>query len=456
MPNQETVLVLLSTDQFSFPLIRYLALEANRFGWKLCIASMFADNCLNRIREEKFSKEPIFITINDFAQCHHAIKKSELVIALVPDVMLLMIADSCIEHKRTLISPGLLTRQMVKKKTKAEQNGVLLLFECGFAPGLDHVTAKKAIDTIHAKGGKIHSFKTYSGSQIVHTGIDNPWHYKLTEPASELISMGKGNNRHIVNGQLQQIPYHQLMDRAKPISIKGLESMIAIPEGDSLYYRKVYGLTETKSVLKGKLVHREFGRLWDLVIRLGLTDHASRVDLIEKKSFYEYLKSILPYSGFDSPESILSRRFNASYAEIKQLKWLGLFNDSWVSDYKDVTGAVILKYLLEEKLSITPADTDCIIMRHELDYTWRNTPYNFTATLIASGEGDKNSALAKAIGLTTGAAAKNCLLGNIKIKGLYTPTKKELYDPMLNELDDLGVTFTVEEKKVYEAEVNLN
>jgi saccharopine dehydrogenase (NADP+, L-glutamate forming) len=342
---------------------------------------------------------------------------------------------------------------LVSKKAAAEQNGVLLLFECGFAPGLDHVTAKKAIDTVLAKGGKIESFRTYSGSQITNTSINNPWPYKLTESTSELVNMGRGNNRHVINGRLQQIPYHQLMDRATPIDIKGLEDMIAIPEGDSLYHRKVYGLGEANTVIKGKLVRKEFGRLWSLIVRLGLTDNTARIDLLERKSFYEYLKSILPYCGGDSPEAILSRYFKADFIQIEQLKWLGLFDDSWVDNYKDVTAEVILRHLLEKKLSITASDKDCIIMHHELDYTWRNDRFNFKATLIASGEGETNSAMAKAIGLTTGAAAKNCLLGNIRIKGLHTPARKELYDPMLNELDDLGVTFYVEEKKVHQTEV---
>lgn len=456
MRHRRTILILLSTDQFAFPLIRYLALEATRFGWKLCIGSLFADNCLNRVREEKFSCEPVFININGFTQCHQAIKKSDIVVAMAPDVMMLTIADSCIALRRTLISPAKLTRQLVCKRAAAEQNGVLLLFECGFTPGLDHVTAKKVIDTVLAKGGKIESFKTYSGSQVANISGDNPWPFKLTEATAELINLGKSNNRHVINGRLQQIPYHQLMDRATPISIKGIEDMIAIPEGDSLYYRKIYGLDEATTVLKGKLMREEFGRLWNLIIRLGLTDNFSRVDLLEPKSFYEYLRSILPYRDGDSPEAILSRYFKADFIQIEQLKFLGLFGDSWVDHYKDVTAEVILRHLLEKKLSMTASDKDCIIMHHELDYTLRNDNYNFRATLIASGEGDTNSAIAKAIGLTTGAAAKNCLLGNIRIKGLHIPTRKELYDPILNELDDLGVTFYVEEKKVCESEVNLS
>jgi saccharopine dehydrogenase (NADP+, L-glutamate forming) len=91
-------------------------------------------------------------------------------------------------------------------------------------------------------------------------------------------------------------------------------------------------------------------------------------------------------------------------------------------------------------------------MRHELEYCCNNYHHQFTATLVAQGEDQQNSAIAKGIGLTLGASAKAVLVGNIKVKGLHIPIKKEIYDPILNELDDLGVSFHVEEKRTHAAE----
>src|SRR5687768_15716063 len=202
----KTVLLLLSTDRYAVPLIRYLVLEGKRYGWKTCIGSMFEHTIADRIREEKVSSDLLYINITDFRQCDHAIRKADLVIGMIPDVMLLQVADSCIAHGKTLVSPSRLNRQMYAKKQLEEENKVLLLLECGFTPGLDHITAKKAIDNIQEKGGKISSLKTYSGSLIAEASVDNPWDFKLTEPAAELINLGKGNNRHVVNGQLQYVP----------------------------------------------------------------------------------------------------------------------------------------------------------------------------------------------------------------------------------------------------------
>jgi len=449
----KTVLLLLSSDRFSIPLIRYLVLEGKRYGWKTCIGSMFEHSFVDRIKEEKVSSDLIFINITDFRQCDHAIRKSDLVIGMMPDVMLLQVADSCITHGKTLVSPSRLNRQLHAKKSQAEENDVLLLVECGFTPGLDHVTAKKAIDNIHAKGGNISSFKTFSGSLVAESCIDNPWDFKLTEPAQDVISMGKGNNRHLINGQLQHVPHQQLFQRAMPLNIKGLKNTVAIPEEDALYCRKVYGLTEASTVMKARIIRKGFESIWDMMVRFGLTNTTSKIDLFEDKSFRNFLRSLLPYSPTDLLEANLKRTANASFEDIIKLKWLGLFDDEWLEGYKEITPAVILQHLLEKKFTMQPHDKDCIVMRHELEYVCNNYHHTLTATLIAQGEDQRNSALAKAIGLTTGAAAKAILMDNIKVKGLHTPVKKEIYDPILNELDDLGVAFHIEETRIHETEV---
>jgi hypothetical protein len=448
------VLLLINTDRFSFPLIRYLTAEGKRYGWKTCIGSMFDKNITARIKKEKFSSDPDFIDITSSQQCDGAIRKVDLVIGIMSEVMLLQVADSCITHRKNLISPSRLNRQMALKKSLAEENKVLLLFDCGFAPGLDHITAKKAIDNIHSKGGKITSFQTYSGSLVLENSIDNPCEFKLTEPASDLINFGKQNNRHLIHGRLQHIPYHRLFERSEPVSIREMENLVAIPEGDSLYYRKIYELSEAMTVVKGKLVRKGFDQMWNLVIKLGLTDNLSRIDFCSDKSFYHFLESLLPYSPSESLELRLQNFCGADTQDIEKLKWLGLFGNEWLEGYKELTCATIFQHLLENKLMPRGDDKDCILMKHQLEYEYREEHYKFTAALISESENQQDSALAKAIGYISGAAAKSILLGNIGIKGLHIPVIKEIYDPILNELDDLGVAFHVEDKKISHPETN--
>jgi saccharopine dehydrogenase (NADP+, L-glutamate forming) len=447
----KTVLLLLSADRFAIPLIDYLVSEGKTYGWKIMIGSMFDQALYDRIKDE-LCNDISFVLIKDEKQCDKEIRKVDVVIGIMPDILLLKVADSCIARSKTLISPAKLNRQMFAKRLQAEENDALILLECGFTPGLDHITAKKMIDHIHAKGGNISSFKTYSGSLVAGDSIDNPLEFKLTSTASDLLNFGKSNNRNLIHGQLQHIPYQHLFSRAEPLDIQGLNNMAIIPEEDALYCRKIYGLAEATTVLKGRIVRGGFENFWSLIVRLGLTNTTNKIEMLEEPSYKKFLRSLLPYSPTLSLEDLIKKFAMASDEDIEKLKWLGFFDETWFEGTQTVTPANILQFLMEEKLSMHPLDKDYIVIRHELEYSLNNYDYKFNATLISEGEDQRHSALTKAIGLTIGSAARAVLLGNIRLKGVHTPIKKEIYEPVLNELEDLGIAFAVEEQKTEHVE----
>ncbi len=361
--------------------------------------------------------------------------------------MLLQIADSCISARKTLISPARLTRQMALKKSSAKENNALIIMDCGFSPGLDHIIAKKAIDNIHTRGGKITYFKTYSGISVAESSDPNPWDFKLTEPATEILGWGRHNNRHLLNGRMQHIPAHRLFERSEPITIRDIHSLMAIPEGDSLYYRKIYNLVDAHTVVKGKLVSKTFDQLWKILVKLGLTDSTSKIDFASEGSFYNLLDSLLPPSPNTSLEERLKEYTGAEEEDLEKLKWLGLFDTTpWNDINREMTPAHILQYLLEKKLTLLSDDRDRVMMEHHLGYELRDETFEMTATLILEGDDEKSSALAKVTGFTCGAAAKSVLLGSINVKGLHIPTIREIYDPILNELEDQGIAFHVTDR----------
>ena len=53
--------------------------------------------------------------------------------------------------------------------------------------------------------------------------------------------------------------------------------------------------------------------------------------------------------------------------------------------------------------------------------------------------------MAKTVGLPLGIDVKLILNGTIKMTGLHIPTAKEIYEPVLKELEEQGVRF--EEKR---------
>ena len=62
--------------------------------------------------------------------------------------------------------------------------------------------------------------------------------------------------------------------------------------------------------------------------------------------------------------------------------------------------------------------------------------------------------MAKTVGLPLGIAAKLILNGTINLKGLHIPTKKEIYEPVLKELEEHGIRFNEEKKKAMDFKVS--
>jgi saccharopine dehydrogenase (NADP+, L-glutamate forming) len=171
--------------------------------------------------------------------------------------------------------------------------------------------------------------------------------------------------------------------------------------------------------------------------------------MFDQSTFYNFLDSLLPYSEGEHLETRLKKYMHVSDDDILKLRWIGLFDEDWINT-KEPTPATILQHLLEKKCMPSEHEQDCILMEHHLDYTLKNIKYSMKATLVAQGDNGDASAMTKAIGFIMGATIKAYMLDNIKVKGLLIPTRPEIYDPILNELDDLGVAFHFEETSVYD------
>jgi len=53
--------------------------------------------------------------------------------------------------------------------------------------------------------------------------------------------------------------------------------------------------------------------------------------------------------------------------------------------------------------------------------------------------------MAKTVGLPLAISIKNFLTGKFKLYGVQIPTVKEIYEPLLNELETLNIVFTEKE-----------
>ena len=87
-----------------------------------------------------------------------------------------------------------------------------------------------------------------------------------------------------------------------------------------------------------------------------------------------------------------------------------------------------------------------IVMYHKFGYELNGKKHQIDATMVTLGEDQTYTAMAKTVGLPVAIAAMAILNKKITTPGVLRPITKEVYEPILEELEDFGIVFN--EKKV--------
>jgi alpha-aminoadipic semialdehyde synthase len=103
--------------------------------------------------------------------------------------------------------------------------------------------------------------------------------------------------------------------------------------------------------------------------------------------------------------------------------------------------------LLAHKLRYLPGERDMVILAHEvvtepLGTATSSTTHNqevHKSTLIAYGEPNGSSAMARTVGLPLASATLHVLDGDVSIRGVAAPVESEIYSPVLADLRKEGL-----------------
>jgi saccharopine dehydrogenase-like NADP-dependent oxidoreductase len=85
-------------------------------------------------------------------------------------------------------------------------------------------------------------------------------------------------------------------------------------------------------------------------------------------------------------------------------------------------------------------------MYHKFGYEINGQRKQIDSKMVCLGDDQTYTAMAKTVGLPVAMAAIQILNGNIKTPGVQLPIRKEVYEPILKELEEFGVIFKETEK----------
>lgn len=404
-------------------LIKYLVKEAEINNWKFIVADANKEMILAKTHHSKFA-EAVQLDITDDDTREKLIQRAHVVISMMPPALHFLIAKDCVEYRKHLLTASYLDDKMKSLRDEINHRKLLFLCEMGLDPGIDHMSAMKIIDEIKAKGGIITSFKSHCGGLVAPESDDNPWHYKISWNPRNVVLAGNAGAIYKENGATKQVAYEHLFDVANKVTVDGLEELAFYPNRDSLSYIPVYKLQDAATFIRTTLRYPAFFTGWDAIVDAGLTD-AETAMVPAGLSFKKWSEPILPFVNEQNKN---------------MLEFLGLFDESPVPAGA-ASSADILQYLLETRLAMQPNDKDMIVMLHEFEYELNGGQKKLQSSLVVKGEDNLHTAMAKTVGLPLGIAAKIILNGTLRLTGLHIPIVKEIYEPVLEELEHEHVKF---------------
>ena len=482
-------------------LIDYLITSGPGNDWKLILVD--ADVQLAKAKLKNSVRDiAVSLDAEDSEQRGHYISQSDIVISLLPPTLHSLVAQDCLRFKKNLLTASYVDPEIENLRDEIKNSNLLFLCEMGLDPGIDHMSAKKIIDEVQAKGGKITSFISHCGGLVAPESDDNPWHYKISWNPRNVVNAGKAGALFKQDGQIKQLPYEKIFGEKRYVTLSSEEIFCWYPNRDSLHYSDAYNLSDCDTLIRTTLRHPDFMYGWKNVVDLKLTDETIFYET-DGRTLMEFFKEHMDRNNFshwleiklkqqfeetqgllnnlvnlvkleesqekEEPEAMddfmmvnergslqqvdmddlknnaaatIAFKMHESKLTLRQLFYLGMDDDQTSINKGRCSAADVLQFALEKKLPLKEKDKDMVVMLHEIEYDLNNQHHKIESSFVLTGEDSQHTAMAKTVGLPLGIAARLILDGKIQLKGLHIPTLKEIYEPVLKELEKYGVKFT--------------
>ena len=416
-------------------LIDYLINEAGINGWTVTVA----DNNL-ALAQSKTAGHPqaraVSIEVQNEVERNQLIQAVDIVISLLPPALHFLVAKDCVLFGKNLLTASYTDDNMRSLQTEIENKKLLFLCETGLDPGIDHMSAMQLIHRIQDNGGSISSFISHCGGLVAPESDDNPWHYKISWNPRNVVMAGKAGALYKLDGKPKQLHYPELFDESRLTNIPGIGSLAWYPNRDSLEYTHLYKLDTAATFIRTTLRNPQFCAGWRKLIDLKLTDDEEYYET-DGMSLEAFFKVHFDRQAYKYP----AEKKSSPDVFINQLEWLGLYDKATFINKGRCSAMDVLQFALEKKLALETKDRDMIIMLHEIEYVQQGKKYGIKSHLIVKGEDNSRTAMAKTVGLPLGIAAKLILQGKIKETGLHIPVIPAIYEPVLKELQQHGISF---------------
>ncbi|MCH7524998.1 MAG: saccharopine dehydrogenase NADP-binding domain-containing protein [Bacteroidetes bacterium] len=430
--------LVLGTGYVVKPLVDYFI---DKCKYEVLVASRDNNHSGLIIAGRALGKRVLWNATPPYNELGEMVKDVDLVVSMIPPNMHVIVAKACLKYGINMVTTSYISPEMKALDENAKKAGIIILNEIGEDPGIDHMGAMQMINQVNEEGGKIKSFKSYGSGIPSFEHNNNPYGYKFSWSPRGLLTAAQTPAVYIQNGQKIEVSGEDLFESSWLVDIEGLGTFETYPNRDSTNYIKDYGLKDITDFYRGLLRHPGYCNSIQSMKDLNLLSDEKSHNL-QGVTYKQFTASLIGINENIDIRQAVSDKLNLKVSSdiIKQLQWLGLFDDAQIPISKG-TNADVLLGLMQEKMAYKDHEKDMIIIHNEAIVEFDNRMEKRIATMKVEGRPYGHSAMSRAVGLPAAIASRLILEGAIRSKGILKPITKEIYKPVLAELAENGYKF---------------
>lgn len=421
------------------PLLHYLL---TRHELRILVATEQPDRARQLMGEHPRGRV-IALDVRETATLAPLVAEADVVVSLLPAELNPLVARLCIASRRPLINTSYVSPAMHALDAEARAAGVLLLCETGLDPGIDHMSAAATVRRIRFAGGTVTQFSSSCGGFPALDANTNPWGYKFAWSPRAAMLAGRNPALYLRAGEEVAIAGDQLFHHCWPLGVEGLGVFETYPNRNSLTYREAYGLTQASDVFRGTLRYPGWCATMAAAHRLGLLE-LEEEDLRPGMTYRDLLTRRVPggralgatrrvaeFVGLDADSEVIAR-----------LEWAGLFSDRPIPERRACT-LDVFGNRLRRLMMYQPGERDMVVLEHQFTVRYPDGSHQEIRSVLAQhGERWGDTAMARTVSLTAAIATRLVLQRGFQAVGVQIPTLREVYEPVLEELEERGITMT--------------
>jgi len=430
--------LVLGTGYVVKPLVDYFI---DKCKYEVLVASRDNNHSGLIIAGRTLGKRVLWNATPPYEELDGMVKDVDLVVSMIPPSMHIIVANACLKHRINMVTTSYISPEMEALDGEAKKAGIIILNEIGEDPGIDHMGAMQMINQVKQEGGKITSFNSYGSGIPSFEHNNNPYGYKFSWSPRGLLKAAQTPAAYKKDGRKIEVSAADLFENSWLVDVDGLGTFETYANRDSTNYIKDYGIEDTPNFYRGLLRHPGYCNSIQSMKDLDLLNEGESHNL-QGVTYRQFTASLVGVDEDNDIRQAVADKLNLKVSSdiIKQLQWLGLFDDELIPVSKG-TNADVLLDLMQKKMFYKDYEKDMIIIHNEAIVEFDNRMEKRMATMKVEGRPFGHSAMARAVSLPAAIASRLILEGTIRSKGVLMPIAEEIYKPVLAELVENGYKF---------------